>query len=38
MSNFFSIIIGQKEVTEEEMRNPYVSFREVQGLPWFTVD
>ena len=38
MSNFFSIIIGQKEVNEEEMKNPYVSFGEVQELPRFTVD
>ena len=38
MSNFFSIIIGQKEVNEEEMKNLYVSFGEAQELPKFTAD
>ena len=38
MSNFFSTVIGQKEVNEEEMKNPYVSFGEAQELRRFTVD
>ena len=37
MSNFFSIIIGEKE-DEEKMKNPYVSSRETQELPRFTAD